>query len=304
VISMSDIKHIFIISKPLQFMIALIIRESFFSDQTVAFFIVDKSDWSGFISKREISSIDRIFYFSSPNDAYKALRFFNCFDLFIDSDIGFKKHIQLACVRLFNRTGSIYVYEEGIGTYRNDLYSGAKKYIFDTLGIATFFGGSVFVNGIYLYDKERYLRSNKKTNVEVIELKKSIRNYIFSNIKMLTNAYELGSFIQEIERLDRIECTLYLTSWGYSKKEFSDIGIFPSPRILKPHPHIGNDLKNIVEPFDYLVPGSVPAELIILILLNYFKKVNVVHHGSSVAQYITDKDVNYILLNEVKRLKF
>lgn len=64
-------------------------------------------------------------------------------------------------------------------------------------------------------------------------------------------------------------------------------------KILKLHPHIKTANEKLKKDFDLHIVGSVPAEVLIMILAKTFKFVNVIHHGSSVVRYVALNNVAY-----------
>src|SRR5690606_35901220 len=100
----------------------LVIVDSFFNARSV-YERMKSTDW-------EFSGLSFEF-FVSRSEAHQFVRMHKVNNIFIDADVGVRKYFDLLRMKLNNRLLSINVYEEGIGTYRTDLYPGVKKLIFD-----------------------------------------------------------------------------------------------------------------------------------------------------------------------------
>lgn len=204
-------------------------------------------------------------------------------NLFIDSDYGLKKGLWLSRIK----TKNIYVYEEGLGSYRNDLrsYKNGSRIIdfcLRLLGVKEHFGGTKYVRGIYIYDHERF----KKT---VPNFKNKIYSFPYnfhSNLNVLKEHFHF-----QIDYINNIisnlptnkELCIYLTSWNYNKnieKFFKENEYW----IVKPHPHIKYDNFD-VNKFNIVVKADIFIELFFNELLD--KKITFVvyHENSSALQY-------------------
>ncbi|MGX9728047.1 MAG: hypothetical protein ACTFAK_12245 [Candidatus Electronema sp. VV] len=75
-----------------------------------------------------------------------------------------------------------HVYEEGLGTYRKDLYTGTRKRLFDYFGIGTFFGGNFPLNG----SKIRWIR-------------KSLSDFITENCSDLQKLFGFDNVMQSLK---------------------------------------------------------------------------------------------------------
>ena len=177
---------LFVVSKPLQFLVVLGILEQVKFDQ-ISIIIVHNFFGSIDVYKRINENLNlnlkcNVHESKSSFDAIIFASNNNVSDLFIDSDVGFRKFLMLAFFKARNFRSSIGVFEEGIGTYRNDLYQGVKRKLFRLSGIGVNFGGCVFVSKIFIFSPSRYLKNVNANFNKVTEISYSI-NYILNKYK-------------------------------------------------------------------------------------------------------------------------
>jgi len=278
----------FLVTKPLQYCNATNI--SFNVEGKKTLLIVDAfSEASTFFDNLlKLNYWDEMFFLQDYISAYKYLskKVLKSDTLYIDSDYGLKKGI-----RLYNiKTKNIYVYEEGIGSYRNDLRSSQKgsrivDLLLKLIGAKEHLGGSRFVRGIYVYDHAKFnnLVPNFKNKLY------HFPNTFHDNLSLLrSHLYFQIDYIRNIiSRLpqDKVLC-IYLTSWKYNNKieSFIDKNEY---WIIKPHPH----LKSIDIPhqyFDYIMEPNIFVEFFFSELLNAGIVFRVYHESSSALQYFPE----------------
>lgn len=210
--------------------------------------------------------------------------------LFIDSDYGLQTNWMLSRIK----TKEIFVYEEGYGSYRNDLLSGRCKseilyWFLKFLGNKEHFGDSKFVKGIYLYDlpKHSLLVSDFKNQ------RFSFRKPFVDNLNDICD--EMLTIEQRREYRVMVEgksVYLYLTNWHYNKKiehlfqEKRNLGNDDIIMILKPHPRIKKFSSEFE--FDLVLSNNVMVELVLLTFHKFAKELFVYHDGSSALLYLTD----------------
>lgn len=222
-----------------------------------------------------------------------ALRRPDC--LYIDGDIGTRLSLYIFFFKVLSGCKRIYVYEEGIGTYRNDIYeSELKKKVLDFLGVATYFGGSVFCNGVYVFEPGKYKESHGvKKNFEVNCIGTLLKDYILHNFEVLC---WLFSYDVSSTSFKNDNAILYLTSYDVVDSVIKMMDRPDSHSYVKLHPHLKtnrfkSDFCNVV-----FIDNGIPAELVILHLSNNFKGVLVKHQGSSTEKYIKIDNVEYVLV--------
>ncbi len=120
----------FIVTKPLQLMVVFAIIEQLPKKSMKELIVVDAFKNSekvtanlGEYGKRW----GKAAFVDTHGQAYKYASGAGYSKLFIDSDVGLRKYLQLVLIKALNTDIVIAVYEEGLGTYRNDLYKGLKK---------------------------------------------------------------------------------------------------------------------------------------------------------------------------------
>ena len=232
------------------------------------------------------------------NEAYNILPNLSCSRLFIDSDVGVRRYIQLAFLKLRKPRLIVSVYEEGVGTYRDDLYRGWKKRLFQVFGVGTYFGGCFFTTQIYVYRSDEYSRKLGCCGVEIVKLQNTIEMLIVSRLSDLKRIFDVTpSCLDGAEAEQQDECLIYLSSWLIDKEVVNKLSLQTGLKIIKPHPHIRTTVN--LEGLGFLIlEGAFPAELLVLWVSERFNKVTLYHHGSSVERYISRDNVEFIQLTD------
>lgn len=282
----------FIVTKPLQILVALsiikqlgihatsylIIVDSFF-DSKMVFERLKLADW-------EFSSLS-IKFSASHRGAHQFINKNEIDCLFIDSDVGFRKYLNLLNLKIKHRALEINVYEEGLGTYRNDLYSGLKKEIFKKLGIGTHFGGSRFVKCLYLYNPEIYQLNLPRGMVCLKRIRVGIADILDLYFDQLVHIFDYSPVVGGGENL----CHVYLSGWQVDHGFLEKFLLNSGDKFIKLHPHIKS---SEFLHFGVLVKQTAPAELVLADLAFKYNEVNVYHSGSSVEKYFSKKNVNFL----------
>ncbi|MCT4334439.1 hypothetical protein MU516_16395 [Paracoccus sp. YLB-12] len=290
----------FIVTKPLQLMIAGSIIDQLGIKDNVDILLTD--DFSG-----SRAAFER--YKATNNAApWGEMKFFDCKSaafrhiqkqknykqILVDSDVGARNALQLARLLISYKKVRIFAYEEGIGTYRSDLYASTKKFILDRFGVGTCFGGSAMTSGIFVHEPERYKEATKSKARMVCGIRKSLGEFILHNMEFLSYLFGFSG-IPHSGNNDY--CLLYLTNYSFDQKIISQFRNNGKDFFVKPHPHIKNiNPTALGVDADALLPAVTPAEIIIKFLRDRYEKVTVYHHGSSAAYYMSDSDVKFILL--------
>lgn len=284
----------FIVTKPLQLMVMFAIFEQLDASSEKHILIV-----GNFAGALQVSSkLENICpanwtvqYFETEKLAYAFAIKVKFENLYIDSDVGFRQYLTLTRLSIYSPSTSLAVYEEGIGSYRTDLYHGKKAAFLRFLGCGIFFGGSRYAKKIFLFEPQQCITAIRSEKVKIIcsisQLVSEKRYFIeaifgkFDVLKSLPKNSDLSS------------CLLYLTNWNVDEDRIEDLVSRGETLIIKPHPHIqdaqflkwGGKL--------ILAPAGVPAELVIGTISEKFERVTVLHHGSSVERYIKPPNVRY-----------
>lgn len=282
--------NFFIASKPLQYLNCLNIPV----DGGRSMLLVDSFKDASIFYKNilELGEWDYINLFADETSLYKFLRtrISKNDKLFIDSDYGLKTKFRLQSLKVNN----IFVYEEGVGSYRNDLlsslnYHPLKTWILKILGVKEHMGGTSLVKGLYIYDVDKHI-----SRVSDFKNKRYLFERPFDNqiIKYKTHLIENFADFEKYykKKYENKDVYLYLTSWNYNEKAdilFNDLLTNNSRTqpsfIIKVHPHI-KDIKFHFS-YDDVIEGNIMAELLIVILHATARSLTVVHEGSSVIHY-------------------
>ncbi|NMM05998.1 hypothetical protein [Polaromonas sp.] len=214
-------------------------------------------------------------------------------EIFIHWDIGFRTSIRLNRLNFTTPRSKIYVFEEGAGTYRDDLYTGIKKRIFSKIGVAINNGGHNKIDGIFLYSPEYYRLSVSKPAKSIVQINLNVSEVIEQNDEFLIAIFDGTNFIKKLKIEKSIECVIYLSNWCFSPSDLDFIQNSKSTKILKLHPHIKIDHTNIRSDF-IVCPNGIPAELLISKLQTLYEKITIFHHGSSVARYVNSNSTKFI----------
>lgn len=212
--------------------------------------------------------------------------------LFIHWDVGFRMQNHLRQLRKLNKNNKISVFEEGIGTYRQDIYPPLKKRIFRLLKLPTNIGGSKYIDDVYIYDKKRYISNAHTHPKETIEIYRSLETTIRERHRTLNYIFSSENFIRQLSEKHCRDCQIYLSNWNFSNQELTRFSSKGGIKVLKLHPHCETDYFSE----DVLIaPKSLPAELLISAASQLFRNVTVYHKGSSVPLYIKSKNVKFVI---------
>ncbi len=215
--------------------------------------------------------------------------------LFIDSDVGLRKFITLARLKIGSSSTKICVYEEGIGTYRSDLYPFHKRLILRSVGAGAIFGQSSLTECIFVYDCEKYKSISGLKAERVCKIEDDLSTFIRSNRAFLSYLFDAPS---QPTWGDEKHYNVYLSDWVIHPQIVCRLKARPEKLLIKPHPHV----KKIETPESYgldsdaFLPAGVPAELLLEMLLAKCPSINVYHHGSSAAYYLCTSGIRFIRL--------
>lgn len=283
---------IYICSKPLQMMVALILAKP----EEDSLYLVDWFSDAGRIAASPVLNrrFKEVKLFHSRAAAMIEAARKRADQVFIDSDIGFKTYLCMMFLKVFG-CGLIGVYEEGVGTYRKDLIIGWRKFIFRMLRGSSYFGESFLVGKIFVFDLHRYQELFPSSSSKAVELPVSLQHWCEKNCMLLADI-----FLSDLE-FNTPESSLvriYLTDWSV---DFNLIECLAQKGELyvKPHPHIKE-----IDLIDYKksnpnvkwVPASIPAELMFVLFLNSNNTVQIYHYGSSAVSYFSSDSIDNVLL--------
>lgn len=287
---------IFLVTKPLQFMMCMLLSESLNTKGSLI--IVDSFYGAKDFSEKEelLNYFIEVKFFDSTQKALKSLIGNKKISrLYIDSDYGIQKNLLLLSIKSLNRSINIYLYEEGNGVYRNDLIMGRiKKYIYSFLPLSGALGSSPFTNNIYVVDKIRYDALRPELSYKSICIGACFSTWIEDNILLLTSLF--GTFDVSFE-VSMDTCILYITNWEIDNKVIDYLTEINHRFIVKPHPYIRYlDLDKSIE---VLSPG-IPVEIILIKLLDIFNHIEVYHSGTSALDYIDSSRIKSIDIRDLR----
>lgn len=290
----------FVVTKPLQLMIVLAIIEQIQKEVKKEILIVDSFHDAEGISNRMkavyINSIN-ILFVDNEISVYKIARKRKYAMLFIDSDVGFRRNLTLMKFAFLSPKTKLAVYEEGIGTYRCDLYSGIKKTILRSLGCGVYFGDNWCVKELYVYRPESI---NSSVHSKKIKIEKEIYHLLKERQKDFEFIFDVKDFFSIVTRKATIfnECTVYLSDWSLDSNVISFLEKISELVIIKPHPHI-KDVGDLSFKGSIVAPARIPAEMLLMHVTTLFPVVNVYHYGSSAFCYMADcENLNINLLRK------
>ncbi|HGS4451913.1 TPA: hypothetical protein ACMFMZ_002571 [Vibrio cholerae] len=289
-------KTLYIVTKPLQFFVADIIDRKHGSTISEIIVVDMFCNAKPFFDRlKSINLMNRCFFSKNRFLSFLVAAWRKPDCLYIDGDIGTRLSLYICIFKFLSGCEKIYVYEEGIGTYRNDIYkSGLKKRILNFLGIATHFGGSFFCNGVYVFEPYKYLYSHSvKKGFEVNPIETLLKDYILDNFEVLCWLFSYDLFNHS---LNNESAVLYLTSYDVKYSVIKEINNQNLHSYVKLHPHLKTnkfktDFRNV-----FFIDNGIPAELVIIHLSNNFNNVLVKHQGSSVENYMKIDNVDFILV--------
>jgi len=277
-------KSYFLVSKPLHYINATNIPDD---TPKVCVFINNMANGSSIFQelKKKSGHWAELLFFETRMDALKELIQIDHLieHLYLDTDYGFVIQYQLSKIK-----AKLFVYEEGIGTYRkfirnksflNQLISAANL----LLGNHDYIGGYKHTRGVYLYDETRHKLQIERFNKPRLKFSKPF----LAHIKALTeiDVFFPNAVREQLAYLQHQSVVIYLTGWKIRQEILDRLKTYVNHvKILKPHPN----LKDITEPegIDEVIDGYILFELLLLYLVEICEEVIVFHEGSSFVQYV------------------
>lgn len=283
-------KVVFVTERPTQILTSIAICEQLKHDKKTQIIVANCFDDAVNIVKR-FNEVEYIAAFELVENYEKALeRAAEEFPshLFIHWDVGLGTQKRLRRLKQTDNNIKIFVFEEGVGTYREDIYRPLKRKVLGVLGFPVNIGGSRYTNGIYVYDKDKYNLYAKKKPKEVIQITESLTKLISKNISKLLYIFAGEKFITEVKKNTCRNCCVYLSNWSFS---IDDIDLYSKKKclkILKLHPYCKAEYE---DSSILIAPKSLPAEILLISILSYFEKITVYHHNSSSELYLNEKNI-------------
>lgn len=283
---------VFITERPIQIINAIELIDQLNLNGRVDLFIANTFHDAKGVSERLKISFPHInvFLFCDYQSAISHVPKRNYSHLFLHWDVGFRTQRILRHIKRLNPRLSISVFEEGVGTYRSDIYHFAKRKIFQLLNYPINVGGSIYTDRIFVHNVYEYNKNSVSTPKIVAKINRSVSESISYRWNNYIAIFDSDRFIENIEYDIDIECSIYMSGWNYNpripEKYFRDDHL----NIIKLHPHCSysEDFRKYRS-----VPANIPAELLIQHASHRCKIVNVIHHGSSSTRYINAPNIRF-----------
>jgi hypothetical protein len=290
----------FLITKPLQLMVSLTIIDQLSIHENADILVVDTFHDAEKVVERFNATRSRWgsgLFFKDRRTAFShaSAQIYN--SIYIDADVGLRKFVQLIGIKIKNPKVRIHVYEEGVGTYRTDLHRGSKKKLFSAVGVGWCFGGCRLTADIYVYSTSEYRSKLPLYADKALQIETPLAEFVANERAFLSAIFATSEVLTIPVASDRPRtCTLYLTNWEIDDSMIARLKSAPGTRYLKPHPHIKEEF---IEHDDLtIIPNSIPAELLILELMNYFERIDILHHGTSAERYIKNEKTMFIRIGQ------
>lgn len=279
-------------------MVALTIIKQIDSRIEIEFLFVD----SFFGAKNVSSALDResgfkgrVKFFKTHNQVHTHTRKAGYDRIFIDSDVGLRNFLTLLRFKTNNFQAKIAVYEEGLGTYRIDLYRGLRRFL-GYFGVGIHFGGCFFTDEIFLFNCSEYRKNFPGNKTSILQIEEKIDTFITGNLLILNKIFGYSNNFFPTQSKDKNKsCLIYLTNWTIKNEVIEKLNSINCVKIIKPHPHLKNFSYKKTNTF-IEIAGCIPAELLVANISNYFEEVIIYHHGSSIVRYSTVENVKFILI--------
>lgn len=293
-IKSENFENIFVAANPLQILISTsLIRQLNVANKSTLIihggFTGAKEVFYRFDTESIKISGAKVIYLETRKDVFKWVKKASPLNLFVDGDVGIRNFISLLFLKICNLGLTICIFEEGIGTYRRDLYGSFKKILFPMFGVGTNFGGSVLTSYVYATDPDKYKAIFPRLSRRVRAIAEGPGKVLLGSQKAWGEIFDY----QEITDRFSNKCNVYLTNWNLDHDAVKRMMDHSGDNYLKLHPRC---LDQAEVPGVVMLKATAPAELIIADLSRKYTEVNVYHHGSSVEQYFSKANVNFIRL--------
>jgi hypothetical protein len=275
----------FVVTKPLQYINVLNINNSNSNGKILLLIDVFHNASSFFEEVNNSSKYwNKCYFFPNMQEAFNWLIANKDLieSLYIDSDINNRK--QFFKLRNLN----IVVYEEGVGTYRKRQYKPTKKLLgnlyllcLSIMGYKNRRGGNKYTKKIIVYFPEFY-------KSYISERKKAIESFNIPFNDHIKSSRVLEIFDFDINSSDYLNKTvaLYLPGWDINKEGVNILNqLNCERRIIKQHPHPNPKTELNLLDFDLVVSPDIPAEILILKLIEVAKKIFIISEFSSSTIY-------------------
>ncbi|WP_217602699.1 alpha-2,8-polysialyltransferase family protein [Chitinophaga sp. GbtcB8] len=192
---------------------------------------------------------------------------------------------------------NIYIYEEGIGSYRTDIFKNLARYkrkIRELFGVYEYPGFHPRVKGMYVYCKEYYLKKlapySKHKTLNAFSFNMSFPNMLENNKELAKELFQFN-IQRAFPHLKNKRLVLYITSWPLNESFFDVVNLEEYDYcIIKPHPHITdvdsfNKWKNDCT---IIINSIILSEFLIKQLLDENNTLDIYHCSSTALLYLSE----------------
>lgn len=300
-------RRAFIITKPIQYLIVLTIKNQLTNQKDELFVINNFQDSNLFINNIEKNNWNNIILLSNKNEIFAFLIKNKYQEIYLDSDVGLINYLFFFRLKLIKLNLKIIIFEEGMGTYfkENYFYNFIKILFYKLFGIGTNFGSSIFTSSIFLYKPLVYLALKQRYPRNVIGIKMDIESLYEFNHEYLNKLCNCDKLEHDLKKFSfNNDCIIILGTWiePYRKLNFLDEKIKKTIQeanlnltndciIIKEHPN--ENRRNTIPKFDHQIifNYNTPVEILIYHLLFRFSTIKIIHHESTVEHYVTNTRV-------------
>lgn len=234
---------------------------------------------------------DEVIDMNGKCNYYNYLRTHKINFLFVENDASYKMSLFMLVSKVKRTVHKLFVFEEGIGTYRGDLHFGVDKLIRKLLLLGDHYGSSIFSDNVIVYEPNFY--NTKHHSNKAISFARSFVDGLKKNKSLLMSVCD--SLPPELDVRGK-KILLYITNhsidYDIVKKmvnEKDDYDLL----FIKPHPHI-KSLDCL--PTDLtVIKTNLMVEYILFNLMESYNDVTVWHQASTSVVYFIDsiKSANF-----------
>lgn len=216
---------------------------------------------------------DEVVFLHDRKERESYIKKCNIRNLFVENDSSWR----MLMIILRRRIKRLYVFEEGIGTYKDVYYPKIMRVLRNIAGIGNYYGAAWFCKGVFLYEPKFYnykFQTNKG------------KSFSCTFMEGLKKNQALLSKLSEVlpKQLDVSEkrILIYLTNYQINNDVIEKMESCREKYdllIVKPHPHIRNpqiQSKNII-----VLNTNMMIEFILFDLIQRKNEIEVWHYAST-----------------------
>lgn len=282
----------FIATKPLQLLFAVaIIRQLGVADRSCMIVTDDFNDAEAVATRLGTADWDlseiNVHFCPERRKAERLAVDLGAQKIFVDSDVGVKRFFILLWTQIRRRRPEIWVYEEGLGTYRADLYQQPKRSMLEVAGVGTRFGGCLITTGIYIREPDDYRRRFPQGPGKARKIACSPCEAIGRDFAEWSRIFDY----KPVSSSTGDRCSIYLGNWTTDTIDLEWFKSLSGDKYFKPHPHLrpGPAVAGVLT-----VSPTAPAELVLMDLRTKYMHIDVFHHGTSCERYMSVDGVSFV----------